>query len=225
MKRLLSIIIFCVVIAWSMSSLAADGYGVSVYGTNVYGAAGGARPKVLISGNNGLYTYLLVDATDPAYDTAVQVDGTGNVFENCTFYSSVGVALLVNEHCTVTNCILEGNTQDIDIADAKIVTAKNNSLHHSTDAANNIGAGTYDDTDSIFAFDPLFRDKAGQDFRITSVSPLKDVGYNTGEDIDLGGRMVPAGAGYDIGAYEYYGYTWRRSIKAGICGSILGGIN
>jgi len=203
MKRLLLILIACAVIAWSMTALAADGYGTSVYGTSVYGAAGGAMPKVLISGNNVTCSYVLVNCTDPAYDVAVQVTGTGHISENCTYYKSNGLALDADETCTVTNTILEGNTQDIDVAATKTVTAKNNCLHHSANATTNIGAGTYTDANSIFAQNPLFR-IAGADFHLTRGSPLINAGYDTGVDTDLDGRVTPRGL-HDIGPYEFRG--------------------
>ena len=216
MKRLLLILISCAVIAWSMTALAADGYGTSVYGTSVYGAAGGAMPKVLISGNNVTCSYVLVNCTDPAYDVAVQVTGTSHISENSTYYKSNGLALDADETCTVTNTILEGNTQDIDVAATKTVTAKNNCLHHSADATTNIGAGTYTDTDSIFTLDPLFRNSATQDFRLKRKSPCRDRGDNTPysgliNKFDLEGNRITDAIGnvvarygkVDIGAYEY----------------------
>ena len=199
-----------------------DGVGVAFLKETI---AEGAGPLLLISGNNGTYTYLLVDATDPVYNPAVQVTGTGNTFENCTFYSATGVAFDADESCTVTNSIIQGASQDIDIAVDKTVTGTNNNLHHSANATTNIGAGTYTDTASVFASDPMFRDKATRNFGILAGSPCIGTGSNTGADTDLAGRVVPSGGTYDIGAYEYYGYTWRRSVQAGISGSILGGIN
>lgn len=163
----------------------------------------GGAPKVIISGDNGTYSYVLFDGSNPPYDIAVQVQGASNTFENCTFYASGGIALDVDEDCTVTNCILEGNTQDIDIATGKTVTAKNNCLHHSTDATNNIGAGTYTDANSVYAQDPAFWDASGSDFRLTAVSPCRDAAFNTGADTDLYGVVTPQYGIHDIGSGEY----------------------
>ena len=200
MKKLLLAITLC--LSFICPSLAMSaGYGAETYGDALYGY-GGTTYKVAITGNNGTYSYILVDATG-AYDYAVRVTGTGNTFENCTFYAPNGIALKAEESCTITNNILEGNTQDITITAAKTVTAKNNLLHHHADATDNIGDGTYTDTDSVYALDPLFWDLAGQNFRLTAPSPARDAGFNTGADTDVAGIVTPQFGVHDIGAYEY----------------------
>lgn len=177
------------------------------------------NPVLLIEGNDKTYTYLLVSATNPANDYAVHVTGTGNTFENCTFYNANGIAFKTDESCAVTNCIIEGDTQDIDIAITKTVTALNNNLHHSADDSTNIGDGTYTDVggNSVFASDPLFR-AIGSDFYLQSTSPCIDVGFNTGPDNDYGGRRVPQGAGYDIGAFEFGRHAGSMGMGMGLKG-------
>jgi len=188
------------------------------------GAYVSAVPRMLISGNNVTLSYVLIDATAATYDVGLLITGASNTVENVTIDPGDGVAVLAQEDCTITNTIMSGSIQDIDILYGKTVTAVANNLEHSANDTTNIGDGTYTDTDSVHGTAPGFRND-GTDYHLTPVSGCISTGSNTGVDTDVDDRMVPAGAGYDIGAYEYYGYTWRRSIEAGVSGSILGGIN
>ncbi len=54
--------------------------------------------------------------------------------------------------------------------------------------------------------DPLFVDPSNPiyDFHLQSTSPAIDSGTDVGTDTDIEGTSRPQGAGYDIGAYEYY---------------------
>ena len=58
--------------------------------------------------------------------------------------------------------------------------------------------------------DPLFTDPAGEDFSLRESSPCRDAGTSAGvllPSFDYYGNARPAGAGYDIGACEYIGYS------------------
>jgi uncharacterized repeat protein (TIGR01451 family) len=52
--------------------------------------------------------------------------------------------------------------------------------------------------------DPGFRNPAGGDYDLRTGSAAIDVGINVGVKDDRAGRSRPQGAGYDLGAYEYY---------------------
>jgi IPT/TIG domain len=51
--------------------------------------------------------------------------------------------------------------------------------------------------------DPLLANLALLDFHLTSGSPAKDTGVNTGITHDFDGNPRPSGAAYDVGAYEF----------------------
>jgi hypothetical protein len=51
--------------------------------------------------------------------------------------------------------------------------------------------------------DPLFVDVAGNDFRLTALSPAIDAGTNLGLAFDHDGAQRPQGAGCDMGAFEF----------------------
>ena len=172
--------------------------------------------KLTVAGNDGTYSYILVDATG-AYDIGILVTGTGNTFENVTIYAPNGVAMDTDENVTVTNCILEGGTDDINIESGNTVTAKNNLLHHSTTATDNIGDGTFSDTASVYALSPLFRNAAGQDFHLQAGSPAVGAGFNTGVDTDLDGMPTPRGV-MDIGCYELFKNTSMMYMGMGLKG-------
>lgn len=160
-----------------------------------------ASDKMVISGNNNTVTYMLVDATG-AYDSAIKITGTGNTLENDTLYAPSGVGLDADESCTVTNVIMEGNTQDVDVAATKTVTAKNNCLPNHANSGDNIGAGSYSSTNCVFAQSPSFGDASGQDYQLTCGSPCIDSGFATGTSTDLAGNVTPRGSGMDIGCFE-----------------------
>jgi len=166
------------------------------------GAYASAVAHTTMSGNNGTISYTLIDATAATYDIGLLITGTGNTIENTTIDPGNGIAVLAYEDCTITNTIMEGSVQDIDVLYGKTVTAKNNSLHHSANATTNIGDGTYTDSNSVFAQDPLFV-VDGSNFRLTSGSPCRDTGFNTGASTDLDGSVTPMGPAHDIGGYEY----------------------
>ncbi len=52
--------------------------------------------------------------------------------------------------------------------------------------------------------DPAFADPSAWDYHLTAGSPAIDAGVNAGVTTDFEGDPRPAGAGYDLGADEYY---------------------
>ncbi|MBZ5523664.1 MAG: hypothetical protein LAP21_15630 [Acidobacteriia bacterium] len=63
------------------------------------------------------------------------------------------------------------------------------------------GAAPAQFTTSLNA-DPLVANLAVLNFHLTATSPAKDAGVNTGITHDFDGNPRPAGAAFDIGAFE-----------------------
>lgn len=174
------------------------------------------QAKVTITGDNATLSYVLIDTTDGGGLDGLKVSGATNVDENVTIYTPYGVALNADEDLAATNCLLDGYGKDVDVANTKTITSKNNCLEEHADATDNIGDGTFTDANSVYAQDPLFRNESGQDFNILGTSPCRNAGFDTGADTDLTGRVTPR-ATHDIGAYEFYGgHKGRRSLLLGV---------
>jgi hypothetical protein len=91
-----------------------------------------------------------------------------------------------------------------------------------------VGAGPAQTTNNI-GVDPLFASRATGDYHITTSSPAKDVGLtivpnnsfepNPGPtiDTDRDGVLRAQGAGFDLGAYEFFaGATTRPNPPANV---------
>jgi hypothetical protein len=94
---------------------------------------------------------------------------------------------------SVVNSIVWGNQSNIELRDGSVVT-----MSHSTIQGGWPGVGS-------LQLDPLFRNWAGQDYRLQENSPCVDSGTPDGApQVDVQGIPRPHGEGYDRGAYEFF---------------------
>ncbi|NLN94396.1 MAG: DUF11 domain-containing protein [Candidatus Hydrogenedens sp.] len=116
---------------------------------------------------------------------------------NCTFTQNKNSedgcgALYLGSNVTVTNCIAWGNSPTRVGSRYSIPIITYSCIEGGFKGAGNIDA------------DPLFVN-APQNLRLQSGSSCIDTGTDSdAPDTDISGRTRPYGAGYDMGAYEYY---------------------
>jgi predicted outer membrane repeat protein len=148
---------------------------------------------------------------------------------NCTFASHTsygnGSVSFVNAgvgssaSLLATNCIFWGNTTTLAIgrpffqATAVSTASVSYSLLQAATCALNSGGPSVLScgVGNVFGTNPLFVDVAGGDLQLQMGSPAIDAGDFAGAPSDdYLGNQRPAGAGIDMGAYEY-GATFRQS--------------
>ena len=130
---------------------------------------------------------------------AVKDDAVSRIVNNTISGCQYGIRLYQAHdeygggRATVVNSILWGNDTDLDWDAFSTVTVTYSNLHPPS------GGGT------LFDVDPLFRDPAAGDYRLREDSPCLDVGSAAdAPSDDLMGIPRPKGAGYDLGAYEFF---------------------
>jgi predicted outer membrane repeat protein len=147
---------------------------------------------------------------------------------NCTFASNTsfgnGSVSFINAgvgssaSLTVLNSIFRGNTTTLVIGRpffqataASTATVSYSLLQAATCALNSGGPSVLScGAGNLFALDPMFVDIASGDLQLQLGSPAIDAGDFAGAPMDdYLGNLRPAGAGIDLGAYEY-GATFRR---------------
>lgn len=100
-------------------------------------------------------------------------------------------------------------------------TANNNYVTHGVAHTEKTG---FSETNGINGGDPLFTNIGGttaNDYTLTTASPARDAGDTiTSFSIDYSGASRPAGAAWDIGAYEYGAGASTLTLPAGV---VIGG--
>jgi len=144
------------------------------------------------------HSYQLIDCANTAGQLGVDVTAA-TTLQNYTVVRCPAGAFQFEESATLTNSIGTSTSNDITIASGKTVTGTYNLFNDAAKA----GSGTYSDAGNTtkWSSDPLF--VSASDFHLQSTSPAIDTGTNLSLTSDYAGTVVPQGAGYDIGAYEY----------------------
>lgn len=104
-----------------------------------------------------------------------------------------GGMYLYDSSPTITNCIFWGDTPN----EGSGVGPGNATITYSDIQGSWKGEGNID-------ADPLFADPANDDYHLTILSPCIDSGTDAGVYDDINGEIRPYGAGFDMGADEYY---------------------
>ena len=131
------------------------------------------------------------------YGGGIYCSQTDQTIANCTITGNSaddgGGIYSFDSYSTITNCILWGDTPNEGSGDGP----GNPKITYSDIQGGWTGAGNID-------ADPLFADPANSDYHLTILSPCIDSGMDVGVYDDLDGDARPYGAGFDIGADEYY---------------------
>ncbi len=103
---------------------------------------------------------------------------------------------------TVVNTILWGNGEDLALDGSSTVTVTHSNVYSRTLTGTVVWPG-----EGNVGADPLFRNLAHGDYRLREESPCVDAGTPDGAPaFDIQGIYRPHGAGYDLGAYEFFEY-------------------
>lgn len=135
-------------------------------------------------------------------------------FENCTVHGYLRLWEVdkPNTNIQVKNCVIDGISGDNihvrynDGPGPRAGTAGPYPLdvfYTNCNFSNN--AFTAPSGTNITTFAPGLADTTNNDYRLTSTSPLIDIGVVTSTTVDINGNPRPQGAAYDLGAYEYVG--------------------
>jgi parallel beta-helix repeat protein len=152
-------------------------------------AAGRGRGGVIVSSgpNNRVYNNLVVSNT-----SGIQIsyaNATDNLVYNNTIYGHSAVGITIHSSASDTQ-------------------VKNNILYQNNTAISDGGRNTTQANN--LTSDPSFVNASGGDFRLQGGSAAIDRGETLGDvSDDYAGSKRPAGAAYDIGAYEYSGTALR----------------
>ena len=210
MKKLLSAILICLVLALSSTAWAAvvflkesDGVGEAILkesdavgNTIIKESAAGGFDVYL--GIGDIYKYNIMRFNSSLY---VPEGATGCVINDCSIRGTLHLAESVNIYNTWADYVGLA-----DIGAGETVEFYNSAFIQSQATIEaTLGAGAVNFTNCLFEIATSnFRDYAGEYYDLTASSTLRDVGYDTGADIDIEGRPTPRVV-HDIGAYEYRG--------------------
>ncbi|MEE8390793.1 MAG: right-handed parallel beta-helix repeat-containing protein, partial [Anaerolineae bacterium] len=185
-----------------------------LYNCGDKGISIGDYPSVTTVENNLIYGCVGKDV-DPYSGTGIAVkDGAvsyiaNNTVSNCRhgIYLYEGHAGQGGGVATVINNILWGNRSGLDMDALSTVTVIHSNIEMDT--------GVWPGEGNINA-DPLFRAPQSGDYQLQRESPCVDAGTKTdAPDEDIEGVCRPHGAGYDMGAFEFwndfYGGTLTES--------------
>lgn len=121
----------------------------------------------------------------------------GNAFAG-TGEAAGGVALGPGGVEVVRNNIIVGNNDGLNCSGCSATVRRNDVWGNVTDYAGNVRRGQDD-----LSVDPRFVNPAERNFRLRAGSPCIDAALAGGPATDATGAPRPAGAGADLGAYEY----------------------
>ena len=148
---------------------------------------------MIVSGASAIIKYCII------VKTIFVLSGTTPTVQNLAIYKTPIEAKTTS---TIQNTIGYNDllpSIDITIDAAKIVTGQYNCFQ---DAAKS-GDGTYTDTGTLWATDPLFTSPTTGGFTLQPTSPCINAGADVGLTQDYAGNPVPWGYHTDIGAYEW----------------------
>ena len=146
---------------------------------------------MIVSGASAIIKYCII------VKTVFVLSGTTPIVQNLAIYKTPIEAKATS---TIQNTIGYNDllpSIDITIDAAKIVTGQYNCFQ---DAAKS-GSGTYTDTGTLWATDPLFTSPTTGGFTLQAISPCINAGMDVGLTEDYAGN--PIWGLPDIGAYEY----------------------
>ena len=152
---------------------------------------------MIISGASAVVKYCII------VKTIFVLSGTTPIVQNLAIYKTPIEAKTTS---TIQNTIGYNDllpSIDITIDAAKIVTGQYNCFQ---DAAKS-GDGTYTDTGTLWATDPLFTSPTTGGFTLQATSPCINAGMDVGLTQDYAGNPIVGLP--DIGAYEYQFFSNR----------------
>ncbi len=171
-----------------------------------------ARNTTLDDTGGGLYFYNEFGGSlTLTNNTITENEGGGLYLELLTDSSRIDIYnnIILNNSIFDTSVDNDGLDIYIDDPDGNEVAIKNNDFNTS------VPEGFYISNDAALSLennldneDPLFADAASNDFHLTSLSPVIDMGDNAAPAVpsdDLDGLTRPVNGTVDMGAYEYQG--------------------